>query len=365
MASASSDLVRTLSIRYLHDDEWVLRGPFHHSHIKDLLDVAQIPLSFEISSEANPDWVPCEQHPIYPIINPARKQFKLRQTEPEPDSTPEKTLSIRYIKDYEWVLRGPFHHSHIKDLLNVQQIPPSFEISSYEKPEWIPFEQHPAYSIINPAKTQFTLKEAVAPLKESSAPSALELVGETLSEEAKEELARMEKIHAHEALTSTKARREINTIIGFGLWMLIPIGWSIFMTGFLWSIGFPGASFCMSGITQYIPESFIRLIFLRDLGNVLGDQLALLSEPQFTSAWVIGTILGLFGFSSLHDKLRHKPHCWRYLLCYTLVWASTWPVTAGQAFSYIPFEIIFHMLSIFATFYFILYVSYRALICDD
>ena len=86
----SSDLIRTIYLRHPDPEtegEVRLRGPFHPSHIRDLVEAGAVPVTFEVSTELNPEWVDVQDHVIYPYICPKPRTLKLqdqpavRQTE--------------------------------------------------------------------------------------------------------------------------------------------------------------------------------------------------------------------------------------------------------------------------------------------
>jgi hypothetical protein len=67
MASHTSDKTRTIDVRKIqNDDDGPLWGPFHLSHIKDLITYKKLSPNCMIYSEEPAEWVPLNEHPIYP-----------------------------------------------------------------------------------------------------------------------------------------------------------------------------------------------------------------------------------------------------------------------------------------------------------
>lgn len=80
MASITSNLKRTFYIR--HPDEQgqlIERGPFHHSHIRDLMDAGSMPEEVEVCSDAKPDWKPIQDHAIYLLVCPSGVKYGLQK----------------------------------------------------------------------------------------------------------------------------------------------------------------------------------------------------------------------------------------------------------------------------------------------
>jgi hypothetical protein len=79
MASDPSEFKRTLYVRHLNEaNELVERGPFHHTHIRDLIDAKALPLDFEVRSEVNPKWIHVREHSICPLVVPHRVKYAMQ-----------------------------------------------------------------------------------------------------------------------------------------------------------------------------------------------------------------------------------------------------------------------------------------------
>lgn len=86
MASHTSELKRSFYVFENKPDAQV-RGPFHPSQIKDLIDAGTLTTDCQISSENKPEWVPLNEHPIKPIVAPERRTLSLRDTAEKPVET--------------------------------------------------------------------------------------------------------------------------------------------------------------------------------------------------------------------------------------------------------------------------------------
>jgi len=86
MASNTSELKRSFYVLENKPDAQV-RGPFHPSQIKDLIDAGAMVTDCRISSENKPEWVSLDEHPIKPIVSPERKTLTLRGAAERPVET--------------------------------------------------------------------------------------------------------------------------------------------------------------------------------------------------------------------------------------------------------------------------------------
>lgn len=153
-----------------------------------------------------------------------------------------RTLHIRYLnEDGEMVTRGPFHHTHIRDLIDFGHVNPDItEVSSEKNPEWVQLEEHAIYSLVVVTNQKFSMQsapETVSALSLSEndpkkdALHAKNLLWNAMSDEDKANWERTQEMQAYHARTSTKARYEIKTIIGFFFTIYMVYSWFFFSFG--------------------------------------------------------------------------------------------------------------------------------------
>jgi len=83
MASNTSNLKRSYYV-FENKPDAEIRGPFHPSQIRDLIEAGALITDCRISSENKPEWVALDEHPIKPIVAPERKTLTLQGAREKP-----------------------------------------------------------------------------------------------------------------------------------------------------------------------------------------------------------------------------------------------------------------------------------------
>jgi hypothetical protein len=99
-------LPRPFRLRHLDSNATLIeRGPFHHTHLRDLMAAGKIPPTAELCSAVHLDWQPLTDHAVYPLIREGRSHpLQLRQVASIPTPEPTPGLSV---EDLLWWSLSP------------------------------------------------------------------------------------------------------------------------------------------------------------------------------------------------------------------------------------------------------------------
>ena len=146
---------------------------------------------------------------------------------------------VRYSEGGKTIERGPFHHSHIQDLLEFNNLPTEFEISS-DLENWIPIQEHAIFPLLN-IKSKWEVQETneFTPVLTGSTnvTDVKEVLWYAMSEEERAAKLRSDEMLAHEAKSSTKTIRGIQGLVKLLIFFALPSTLLVFSMLILWSQG--------------------------------------------------------------------------------------------------------------------------------